>query len=184
LTSITTSSMVCSWTAPFVGGSGLVYGVQYRLTGQSTWNTAASNLAATTVVVSNLASGSSYDFQVTATTSSGSGPPSIVSTALTPQIVGLVTSITWALVPTGSFVHGTSSIGVNAHVNPATAPLQFAFSTSQIVPPTSWLAGVHVNSDLWGQYVPTPTTAGSWYAWAEGTDGSCPTAYATPFTVT
>src|ERR1017187_3556909 len=41
-----------------------------------------------------------------------------------------------------------------------------------------------VNSDLWGQYVPTPSTPGSWYGWAEGTDGSTPTVYATPFTVT
>jgi hypothetical protein len=41
-----------------------------------------------------------------------------------------------------------------------------------------------VNSDLWGQYVPTPATAGSWYGWAEGTDGSSPTVYAAPFIVT
>jgi hypothetical protein len=41
-----------------------------------------------------------------------------------------------------------------------------------------------VNSDLWGQYLPTPATAGSWYAWAEGTDGSNPTVYSTSFTVT
>jgi hypothetical protein len=41
-----------------------------------------------------------------------------------------------------------------------------------------------VNSDLWGQYVPAPPTPGSWYAWAEGTDGSTPTAFATSFTVT
>ncbi len=151
-TNVTTSSITCSWTAPAVGGSGLVYGVQYRLTGQSTWSNAASDLAATTVTVSSLVSASSYDFQVTATTSAGSGPPSAVSTALTAQAVGLVTSITWALVPAGSFVDGTGAIGVNAHVNPATAALQFGFSTSQTVPPTSWMAGVHVNSDLWGQY--------------------------------
>jgi hypothetical protein len=40
-----------------------------------------------------------------------------------------------------------------------------------------------VNTDLWGQYVVTPATAGSWYVWAEGTDGSCPTVYGTPFVV-
>ena len=43
---------------------------------------------------------------------------------------------------------------------------------------------ISVNSDLWGQYVATPAIAGSWYGWAEGTDGSTPTVYATPFTVT
>ena len=41
-----------------------------------------------------------------------------------------------------------------------------------------------VNSDLWGQYVPTPSVPGTWYAWVEGSDGSAPTLYATPFTVT
>ena len=40
-----------------------------------------------------------------------------------------------------------------------------------------------VNTDLWGQYMPTPTTAGTWYAWAEGTDGSAATVYPTSFTV-
>jgi hypothetical protein len=43
---------------------------------------------------------------------------------------------------------------------------------------------VSINTDLWGQYVPTPASVGTWYAWAEGTDGSAPTVYSTPFTVT
>jgi hypothetical protein len=41
-----------------------------------------------------------------------------------------------------------------------------------------------VNTDLWGQYMPTPSTVGTWYAWAEGTDGSAAGAYSTPFSVT
>src|SRR5258708_7456240 len=41
-----------------------------------------------------------------------------------------------------------------------------------------------VNSAFGGQYVPPPLPPGSWYAWAEGPDGSTPTAFATPFTVT
>jgi prolipoprotein diacylglyceryltransferase len=41
-----------------------------------------------------------------------------------------------------------------------------------------------VNTDLWGAYVSTPASAGTWYAWVEGTDGSKPTVYPTPFTVT
>jgi hypothetical protein len=41
-----------------------------------------------------------------------------------------------------------------------------------------------VNTDLWGQYMPTPATAGTWYVWAEGTDGSAASAYPTSFTVT
>ena len=42
----------------------------------------------------------------------------------------------------------------------------------------------HVNTDLWGSYVSTPVTVGTWYAWVEGTDSSDPTVYPTPFTVT
>ena len=41
----------------------------------------------------------------------------------------------------------------------------------------------YVNSDLWGAYVPTPTTSGNWYMWVEGTDGSAQSVYATPFVV-
>jgi hypothetical protein len=88
------------------------------------------------------------------------------------------------MVPSGSYVHGSGTIGVNAHVNPGSATIQFGFSTSPTTPPTSWLTATYVNTDLWGQYMPIPATAGTWYAWAEGTDGSAPGAYSTPFTVT
>ena len=40
-----------------------------------------------------------------------------------------------------------------------------------------------VNTDLWGAYVNTPATPGTWYAWIAGTNGSLPTVYPTPFTV-
>jgi hypothetical protein len=40
-----------------------------------------------------------------------------------------------------------------------------------------------VNTDLWGNYVATPATAGTWYAWAEGLDGSAQTVSPTPFAV-
>jgi hypothetical protein len=41
-----------------------------------------------------------------------------------------------------------------------------------------------VNSDFWGAYVPTPPSAGTWYAWVEGLDGSTPTPSLAGFTVT
>jgi hypothetical protein len=40
-----------------------------------------------------------------------------------------------------------------------------------------------VNSNLWGAYVPTPATAGEWYVWGEGLDGSAPTVSPSPFVV-
>lgn len=43
---------------------------------------------------------------------------------------------------------------------------------------------VSVNTDLWGAYVSTPATAGTWFVWAEGVDGSASTVHSTAFTVT
>jgi hypothetical protein len=40
-----------------------------------------------------------------------------------------------------------------------------------------------VNTDLWGAYVTTPAAPGTWYAWAEGLDGSGPTVSQSPFLV-
>jgi hypothetical protein len=154
------------------------------VTGQSTWNTAASNLSTTTVNISSLAAATHYDVQVIASASNGSGPPSSIAATVTAQAAGLVTSITWNMVPSGSYAHGSGSIAVNAHVNPGTATIQFGFSASPTTPPTVWLAANFVNTDLWGQYMPTPATAGTWYVWAEGTDGSAATAYPTSFVVT
>jgi hypothetical protein len=90
------------------------------------------------------------------------------------------------MVPSGPYTHGSGSIAVNAHINnPATTTaVQFGFSTSATVPPAAWTLANFVNTDLWGAYVSTPASAGTWYAWVEGTDGSKPTVYPTPFTVT
>jgi hypothetical protein len=175
--------MTCAWAAPANAPTGTVYTVQYSVTGQSSWITAASNLTATTVNISSLASATSYRIQITASASSGSGPPSSIVTAITAQAARLVTSVNWNVVPSGSYTHGSGTIAINAHVNPGTAAIQFGFSLSATTPPTSWLAATYVNTDLWGQYMPTPTTPGTWYVWAEGTDGSAATAYSTSFTV-
>jgi hypothetical protein len=184
VTSVTANSMNCSWVAPTSGGTGYVYLVQYRLSGQGTWGLAANNQTTTTYNITNLTAATTYDIQVIASNSAGSGPPSSPFVTATTQSGGSVISITWQLVPAGTYEHGVGTIGINAHVNPATAPIQFGFSTSQTIPPSAWNSAALVNSDLWGQYVPTPTAAGSWYAWAEGVDGSSQTIYATPFTVT
>ncbi len=180
---ITPNSIALSWAVPNSGGTPANYTVQYRVVGAATWNTASSAGTGTSFALTGLATATAYNVQVLAVNASGTGPASSTLTANTAS-AGLVTSITWNLAPSGSYAHGNGSIGVNAHVNPPSATVQFGFSNSATVPPASWTAGGLVTADLWAAYVATPATAGAWYAWAEGTDGSSPTVYATAFTVT
>ena len=181
--STTSNSIAISWSAPSTGGSPASYTVQYRTDGATTWLTAPSVASGTTTVLTGLASSTTYNAQVAAINASGTGAQSVPITATTAS-AGLVNSVTWNLPPVGPYAHGTGSVGVNVHVNPASATVQFGFSASSTVPPTAWTVGNFVTADLWAAYVPTPGTAGTWYAWAEGTDGSATTVYPTAFTVT
>jgi hypothetical protein len=54
----------------------------------------------------------------------------------------------------------------------------------QMPPGSAKSTYAYVNTNLWGAYVPTPSVAGTYYAWAEGTNGSSPTVYPTAFSVT
>jgi hypothetical protein len=94
-----------------------------------------------------------------------------------------VTSITWNLLPSGTYTHGTGTVGIAAQISPASSPVQFGFSLSASTPPTTWIAASFINSNLWGFYMPTPAAAGSWYVWGEGLDGSAKTVSPNPFTV-
>jgi hypothetical protein len=161
------------------------YTVQYRITGTTTWSTFATGLTITNALVTGLIAATAYGFQVYAANSGGAGQPSnVASASTTAAATGAVTAITWEVVPSGSYAHGAGSIGINAHITPSSAAVQFGFSTSSTIPPTSWVLAGFVNSNLWGAYVSIPAVAGTWFAWVEGTDGSSPTVYATPFTVT
>ena len=180
----TSSSINLVWSVPSSGGTVSSYTVQYRVTGVTPWSTFAAGLGTTSTTVINLTAATSYDFQVYAVNAGGAGVPSAVTTASTSAAAGSVTGVTWNMWPSGSYVRGAGSIGVNAHITPGTAAVQFGFSTSATVPPATWTVATYVNTDLWGAYVSTPATAGTWYAWVEGTDGSKPTVYPTPFTVT
>ncbi|MEJ0016737.1 MAG: fibronectin type III domain-containing protein [Acetobacteraceae bacterium] len=183
-TSPTASSMTLAWTPPGTGGTANSYTVQYRATGSPTWLTFTAGVTAATVVVTGLAAATAFEFQVYAVNGGGSGLASPLASGTTAAVAGSVISASWLLVPVGPYVHGGGSIGVNAQVNPASSAVQFGFSPSSTVPPSSWVEAVHVNSNLWGAYVSTPATAGTWYAWVEGTDGSAPTVWPTSFTVT
>ncbi len=180
---ITSSSIAVSWIAPATGGAPASYTVQYRISGAVTWLTWSPGPTSTNVTLTGLTGSTSYDIQITAMNASGSGIASSILTVVTPT-TALVTAITWNLTPAGPYVHATGSIGMNVLVTPASSAVQFGFSTSATVPPATWTLGTLVSGNIWAAYVNTPATAGTWYAWAEGTDGSAPTAHATGFTVT
>ena len=180
----TASTMTLTWSMPATGGAPTSYTLQFRISGSSGWSTASNAVSGLSFTVTGLTASNSYDFQVFGVNSAGPGPASATITATTGAAAGAVTAISWNIAPSGSYVHASGTIGVNAHVTPGTAAVQFGLSTSATVPPATWTAGSPVNTDLWGAFVPIPATAGTWYAWCEGTDGSAPTVYPTPFTVT
>jgi hypothetical protein len=177
------STISVGWAAPSSGSSVVSYTIQYRISGSTSWSGSVTGITVLSQVITGLTPSTSYDVRVFGTNAAGAGPVSAVVAASTAAQTGAVVAITWNVAPVGSYTRGGGSIGVNAHVNPASAAIQFGFSTSAATPPLSWTAGVLVNSDLWGAYVAMPATAGQWYAWAEGTDGSAPTVYPTAFTV-
>jgi phage tail sheath protein FI len=81
--------------------------------------------------------------------------------------------------PTSPYSAGQTNIGVNALLSPGstTASIQFGWSTSATAPPTSWTAGIYVNSQssgdaLYGVYLTAPATAGTYYGWVATVDGS------------
>ena len=113
-----------------------------------------------------------YDFSVVGINAAGIGATSAIITAVTNAVTASVYSITWNLLPSGPYTHGSGAIGINAVINPASSPVRFGFSTSASSPPSVWTPATLVNTNLWGAYVPTPPTVGTWYTWGEGLDGS------------
>ena len=180
----TGSTVSLAWSPPTSGGTVSSYSVQYRVSGTTSWSTAASGLTALSFTATGLSPATNYDFEVVAVNAAGPGPASAIATTSTIAAGVSVTSITWNIVPSGGYAKGVGAIAVNAQISPSNAPVQFGFSTSLTVPPTTWTAGTYVNSNLWGAYVNTPSAAGTYYAWVEGTDGSSPTVYPTGFSVT
>lgn len=178
------SSVSVSWSAPISGGAPTSYTMQYRTSGSSTWSHSIPSIAAMALLVSDLTPGTTFEFRTYAMNDGGAGPPTPVVAATTFPQAGAVASITWNLVGVGSYSSGVGSIGLNARVQPADASIRFGFSTSAVVAPVTWVVGLHVNTDFWAAYVPTPAAAGIWYSWVQGSDGSATVVHPTPFTVT
>ena len=176
------SAVQLSWSAQTGTAAATNFTVQYRVIGSSSW-ASVTGINGSGVSISGLQAATSYDFSIIGINSAGAGPASVTVTVVTLAISQSVISITWNMAPSGTYTHANGSIGVNAHVSPAASPVQFGFALSATTPPSNWTAGLLVNTDLWGAYVPTPATAGNWYAWVEGLDGSAPTVSPSPFLV-
>jgi hypothetical protein len=88
-------SVPLAWTAPGAGGAPSGYTVKVRVTGQTAWTTATSNATGTSYTVAGLTSSTSYDFEVIASNTGGSGPASAVVTATTALAApGAITTLT------------------------------------------------------------------------------------------
>jgi hypothetical protein len=92
---------------------------------------------------------------------------------------GGTTTLSFLTPPTGPYTTSQANIGVNALLAPgsSTASIQFGWSASATVPPTSWTAGIYVNSQsngdaLYGTYLTAPSSAGTYYGWVATTDGT------------
>ena len=178
----TSGAVQLTWSAQTGASAATNFNVQYRVTGSSSW-TSVVGVTGTNQTISGLQPTTSYDFSVIGINTTGAGPVSASVTVITLTASQSVSSITWNATPSGTYTHANGSIGVNAHVSPAASPIQFGFSLSSTTPPSSWTAALLVNTNLWGAYVPTPATAGSWYVWGEGLDGSAPTVSPSSFLV-
>ena len=183
-TPTTSSTVQLGWSAEIGTNAATSHTVQYRATGSSGWTSSVTGMTGTGGIITGLQAATSYDFSVIGINSVGAGPASSTVTAVTPAAAASVDSITWNSVPSGTYMHGSgTTIGLNAQVSPANSPIQFGFSLSATTPPSSWTTALHVNSSLWGAYLPAPPNAGTWYAWAEGLDSTALTVYSMPFVV-
>jgi hypothetical protein len=180
----TSTTLSLTWSGPSIGTTPISFTVNYRPTGATAWTTYVVGLSSAATGVTGLSASTSYDFEVFATNALGNGPPSSVVSQNTVATNISVTAATWNVPPSGSYTHGSGSIGVNAQITPSNAPVQFGCSTSPTSPPANWTQASYVNTNLWGAYINVPATPGTWYAWVEGTNGSLPTVCSTPFTVT
>ena len=97
----------------------------------------------------------------------------------TPGGSGSASTLSFQTPPVGPYAIGQANIGVNAILAPgsAAASIQFGWSTSATIAPTSWTTGIYVNSQsngdaLFAAYLTAPSTADVFFGWVATTDAT------------
>ena len=145
-----------SWTAPSNGGAAITdYVVEYKPASSSTWITHADGIStATSVVISSLTNGTSYNFRVSAVNSEGTGNVSGSATQTPSTTPGLPTGLT-VTPASGSVVVTWTAPVDNGGAAISSYRLQYKLSTA-----TSW---TQVNSIGSPTYTQSSLTNGSAY---------------------
>jgi hypothetical protein len=81
--SVTSTGLGLSWSAPSSGGTASVYSIEYRVTGSTPWLLAGQTNGPRNFTISGLQPTTSYDFTVSAANNIGSGPASATFTVTT-----------------------------------------------------------------------------------------------------
>ena len=177
----TSTTMPLSWTAPATGGTVATYTVNYRVTGSGTWVTASAAVAGVSYTVTGLSASTSYEFQVFGVNAGGSGTASATVTASTAAASNYLLTTGFQPVSGATATAGTGTVAANANDNSATvdgsktvpASVKFGLSTSNTTAPASFTNGsqfANSGHNYWAAYVPTPTTAGTYFVWARAFD--------------
>jgi glucose/arabinose dehydrogenase len=136
---ITATGIGLKWLAPATGTTPFTYQVQYRVTGQTVFNAFPVTTSLVTQTITPLLSNTSYDFQVTAINSAGSGVISTTATART--AIGNVSVREPWLQPFNSASVWNTPIGSNAIWSNSSDNDTLAVRT----------AGAYVNAGAFGQ---------------------------------
>ena len=135
---ITTTSIALSWTASSGASS---YTVNYQVSGSTSWTTASSTITNTNTTITGLTSGTTYNFQLIATNSSGSGNPVLLNGIVTGAVPASPSGITVSSVTAGSVglnwspVSGATSYSVSYQISGGSSwtPFGDAAGTSIVI---------------------------------------------------
>ena len=134
------TSATVSWTPPTIGTTPITYIVAYRVTGTTIFTSLAS-VTASPETVTGLTQSTSYDFEVTASNSVGSGPASTIATVVTPATQTAPSVPTSLSAPT----IGTTTVNLTWTASTGTAPIAYQTQYS-LTGANTWVNGPSVTT--------------------------------------